>query len=233
MNQFNERQEMLPPVISVVGKSNSGKTTFVEKLLPSLVSRGYTVGTIKHHSHQDFEFDVKGKDSWRHKQAGAYQIIVSSPNKLALVRNSESDLSVTEIRSKYFHNLDLIVTEGYKRESFPKIEIFRKGVHDTMLCENDDKLIALITDTDFKVEVPTFGLDDADGVASLIEEKFLRNNEDMNELDAVKLFVNDRNVSLKPFIQKTLKGMIEGYLQGLNGIEEGGNIRVEICNKRK
>jgi len=233
MNQFNERQEMLPPVISVVGKSNSGKTTFVEKLLPMLVSRGYTVGTIKHHSHKDFEFDVKGKDSWRHKQAGAYQVIVSSPNKLALVRNSESDLSVEEIRSKYFHDLDLIITEGYKRESFPKIEIFRKGVHDTMLCENDDKLIALVTDKEFTVGVPTFGLDDADGVALLIEEQFLRKNKNINEPASVKLFVNDRDISLKPFIQNTLKGMIEGYLQGLNGIEEGGNIRVEILNKKK
>jgi len=222
---------MLPPVISVVGKSNSGKTTFVEKLLPKLINRGYTVGTVKHHSHQDFEFDIKGKDSWRHKQAGAYQVIVSSPNKLALIRNSESDLSVEEIRSKYFHNLDLIITEGYKRESFPKIEIFRKGVHDTMLCENDDKLIALVTDTEFPVEVPKFGLDDADGVASLIEKQFLCKN--MEELTAVKLFVNDKGVSLKPFIQKTLQGMIEGYLQGLNGIEESGNIRVEIYNKRK
>ena len=221
---------MLPPVISIVGKSNSGKTTFVEKLLPKLTALGYTVGTVKHHSHQDFEFDVKGKDSWRHKQAGAYQVIVSSPNKLALVRNSESDLCIEEIRSKYFHNLDLILTEGYKRENFPKIEIFRKGVHDTILCEEDDKLVALVTDVDLPVNVPKFGLDDAQGVAALIEKKFLKENN--GDSPSVKLFVNDRDISLKPFIQTTLKGMIEGYLKGLNGIEENGDIRVEIKNKK-
>ncbi|RMF93305.1 MAG: molybdopterin-guanine dinucleotide biosynthesis protein B [Candidatus Schekmanbacteria bacterium] len=224
---------MLPPIISIVGKSNSGKTTFIEKLLPKLVERGYVIGTIKHHSHQDFEFDVKGKDSWRHKQAGAYQVIISSPNKLALVRNSESDLSLEEIRSKYFHNLDLIITEGYKRENFPKIEIFRKGVHETILCDNDDKLIALVSDTDFPVDVPKFSLDDAEGVAELIEKEFLIKNKGTAEDSKVKLFVNGKDISLKPFIQKTLKGMIEGYLQGLKGIEKEADIRIEISNNKK
>ena len=221
---------MLPPIVSIVGKSNSGKTTLVEKLLPELVRRGYKVGTIKHHFHPDFDFDIEGKDSWRHKEAGAYQVIVSSPNKMALVRNAEYDAPVSEIREKYGRDLDIIMTEGYKRESFSKIEIFRKGVHETMLCENDDKLVALVTDADLNVNVPKFGLDDAKGIIDFVEEKFLKKKKTSKE-GSVKLYVDGKDVTLKPFIQKTLKGMIKGYLEGLRDVENAGHIRVEITDE--
>ncbi|MDP2972779.1 MAG: molybdopterin-guanine dinucleotide biosynthesis protein B, partial [Deltaproteobacteria bacterium] len=85
------------PIISIVGKSDSGKTTFIEKLLPELVRRGYRVATVKHDVH-GFEVDREGKDSWRHKQAGAHTVIISSPTKVALIRDVEKDLRLDEIR---------------------------------------------------------------------------------------------------------------------------------------
>jgi molybdopterin-guanine dinucleotide biosynthesis protein B len=132
------------------------------------------VGTIKHHSHCGFDIDVEGKDSWRHKKAGARQVIVSAPDRMALVRDADHDAGLAELRKDYCRGLDLLLSEGYKREVFPKVEVFRKGVHERLLCEGDDGLIALVTDADLAVGVPTFGLDDADGVAALIETSFLK-----------------------------------------------------------
>src|SRR3972149_11526910 len=113
---------MLPSIISIVGKSNSGKTTIIEKLLPEIVKRGYKVATVKHHSHDDFQIDVEGKDSWRHAKAGATRVIISSPTKFAVIGKTEEDTSLNKIRSKYCDGMDIIITEGYKKEQHPKIE---------------------------------------------------------------------------------------------------------------
>ena len=87
------------PIISIVGKSDSGKTTLIEKLVPELTRRGYRVATVKHDIH-GFEVDREGKDSWRHKQAGAHTVVISSPQKIALIRDVEKDLTLDEIREK-------------------------------------------------------------------------------------------------------------------------------------
>ena len=117
------------PIISIVGKSDSGKTTLLEKLVPELTRRGYRIATIKHDVH-GFEVDQEGKDSWRHKQAGAHTVVISSPNKIALIRDVEKDLNLEEIRERLIQDVDLILSEGYKKDVQPKIEVFRKGKYE-------------------------------------------------------------------------------------------------------
>ncbi len=158
------------PLISIVGKSNSGKTTFLEKLIPVLKNRGFKVGVIKH-AHHGFEIDKKGKDSWRHKNAGASMVMVSSPGKIAMVKDEESE--ALDNLNKYFSEMDIILSEGYKRENKPKIEIFRKEAHERPLCKGDSSLIALVTNSDVDLNVPRFGLEEFEKVADLIENKFL------------------------------------------------------------
>ena len=85
------------PVVSIVGKSDAGKTTLIEKLIPELVRRGYRVATVKHDVH-GFDVDREGKDSWRHKQAGAHTVVISSPEKLALIRDVDHDADLAELR---------------------------------------------------------------------------------------------------------------------------------------
>lgn len=161
----------MPTMICVVGNSNSGKTTLIEKLIPELKRRGYRVGTVKHASH-GFEIDKKGKDSWRHRAAGADTVLVASPGRIALVKNSDAD-DLDSI-SAYFQDTDIVLVEGYKKENKPKIEVFRKTVCDKPLFAGNPELIAFVSDTEIDAGVAQFGLDDIKNLAEFIENRFLR-----------------------------------------------------------
>ncbi len=160
----------MPQIISIVGKSESGKTTLIEKLIAELKSRGYRIGTIKHAS-KGFDIDKKGKDSWRHKEAGADTVVVASSGKIAMVKN-ESHETLDDLE-KYFPDMNLVITEGFKKENKPKIEIFRVEKHKNPLCPGDSNLIAFVTNTKQNLNVPIFGLEEIRELADFIEKKYL------------------------------------------------------------
>ena len=160
------------PVISVVGKSNVGKTTFLEKLIPELVRRGYRVGTLKHDVH-GFELDTPGKDTWRHAQAGSRAVVISGPTKVAVLLAGDREATLDEAVSLIEGEVDIVITEGYKRQRKPKIEVSRAAKGGDLLCTADE-LICLVTDSVHDLAVPQFGLDDAAGVADLLEQRWLR-----------------------------------------------------------
>src|SRR5512139_3009548 len=112
------------PIVSIVGKSDSGKTTLIEKLIAELTNRGFRVATIKHNRH-GFDIDHEGKDSWRHKRAGAVATVVASPVRIALIEDTTRDYDLAEIRNLYIRNADIVLAEGYKHNPHPKIEVFR------------------------------------------------------------------------------------------------------------
>ena len=158
------------PFVSVVGNSGSGKTTFIEKLIPELIGRGLKVGTIKHDVH-GFEMDKPGKDSWRHKHAGASATVISSPYQIGMVMDVAHDHKPDELLS-LFNGMDIILTEGYKRGDHPKIEIFRTEIVKEPLCRNDNSLIALITNSDIVIDVPIFSLSAIKEVADFLIKHF-------------------------------------------------------------
>lgn len=161
---------MAIPMVSVVGKSDTGKTTLLEKLIAELKWRGYRVATVKHDTH-GFDIDRPGKDSWRHAQAGSDVVVISGPNRLALIEKREQEMTLDEIADRVT-NVDIILTEGYKRGDKPKIEVSRREKSGELLC-TEDELIAIATDQPFDINVPQFGLDNAAGIVDLIEERFL------------------------------------------------------------
>src|SRR5512137_3181160 len=111
------------PIVSIVGKSGAGKTTLLEKLVRELKRRGHRVATIKHDAHR-FDIDHPGKDSYRHFHAGADWTIIASPDKIASVRRLDRELTLDEIAAQV-SGVDIILTEGYKREARRRIEVSR------------------------------------------------------------------------------------------------------------
>ena len=158
------------PIVSVVGKSGSGKTTLLEGLIHELKRRGYRVGTIKHDAHS-FEIDHLGKDTWRHAQAGSDHVVISSPQRVASIRRVQQELTLKEL-SAGMADVDLILTEGYKRGSAPKIEVSRWARSETLISDPAE-LVAVASDQAFDLDVPQYDLNDVLGLADLIEVRFL------------------------------------------------------------
>ena len=160
----------MTPMISIVGKSGSGKTTLIEKLIHELKQRGYRVGVIKHIYHK-FEIDKRGKDSWRHMEAGADTVAVASSDKIAVFKAQAND----DLNNfgKYFDDVDIVLTEGFKKEDKPKIEIFRAAVHETPLCLGDGTLTAIVTDDEVDTDLPTFALDEIGSLTDFITQAFI------------------------------------------------------------
>jgi len=156
------------PIVSVVGRTNSGKTTLIEKLIPALAARGLRVATIKHHHHGDFQADHSGKDSWRHAQAGAVATALAGTHRVAVFQRVETELSPEQIAQLFVVRPDLVLTEGYKDSLFPKIEVIRRAQGVEPLCRKEDQLIALVTDGAWELGVPRFGLDDAEELAAFL-----------------------------------------------------------------
>jgi molybdopterin-guanine dinucleotide biosynthesis protein B len=157
------------PVVSFVGYSGSGKTTFLEKLIPRLKARNVRVGIIKHHGH-NLEIDTPGKDTWRHARAGADAVAIACPGKAAVFLKAEGEMDL-EVLAGLMGEMDIILTEGYKRGSRPKIEINRSACG-TGLVSDPRELIAVVSDTGWEAGVPVFGLEDADPVADFLMDRF-------------------------------------------------------------
>jgi molybdopterin-guanine dinucleotide biosynthesis protein MobB len=172
MKSSGEKRTMVP-IISIVGRSKSGKTTLIERLIPEFMKRGYRVATIKHLA-KDFQIDHEDKDSWRHKQAGAQTAVISSPQKVALVEDVSQDLSLDELATRFIQGADIIIAEGFKRDIHPKIEVFRKGVDAEPLAPQLQNVIAVVSDCPLSLNIPYMDSNDIKGIADVIEERIIR-----------------------------------------------------------
>ncbi|MCX6697651.1 MAG: molybdopterin-guanine dinucleotide biosynthesis protein B [Methanoregula sp.] len=168
----NEEGTGMIPIVSIVGRSNTGKTTLIEKMIPELKSRGYGVATIKHNLH-GFDIDHEGKDSWRHKKAGAKVTVVASPHQVAVIEDSDRDYELAELRDRYIRNVDIILSEGFKVNPHPKIEVVRSILKHEPLCTKEDNLIAVASDKPVDRGVPCLDINDIKGLVDLIENRVL------------------------------------------------------------
>ena len=167
---------MATHVVSFVAKSGTGKTTLLEKVISHLKERGYKIGVVKHDAHR-FDIDHPGKDSHRLTAAGADTMLICSPEKLALVKQHTASPPIEELLADYFNDVDIVLTEGFKKSSMPKIELHRRKRSATLICRGDEydpTLIAVATDEPLDVDVPLLDLNDARMVADFIEERFLK-----------------------------------------------------------
>ena len=153
------------PIITFVGKSGTGKTTFVEKLIPALKADGLRLAVLKHDAHH-FEMDKPGKDTYRFTAAGADVVTISNAEKFALIEQPPAELSVADIVSR-LPQVDLVLTEGYKQSNYPKIEIHRAALNRPLLTP-PEQLLAVMTDEPLDISAPQLPLEDVDRCAKLI-----------------------------------------------------------------
>jgi len=167
---------MITRSVSFVAKSGTGKTTLLEKVIAELKSRGYRVGVIKHDAHR-FDIDHPGKDSHRLTQAGADTMLISSPEKLAVIKKHAASPPIEELIATYFGDVDLVLTEGFKKSGLPKIEVHRRERSATLLCrgeEHDPSLLAVASDEPLDLDVPVLDLNSPAQVADFVEELIIR-----------------------------------------------------------
>ncbi|HCJ66695.1 MAG TPA: molybdopterin-guanine dinucleotide biosynthesis protein B, partial [Elusimicrobia bacterium] len=154
------------PIISVVGKSGSGKTKFLTKLVPELKKRGYKVAVIKHDVHS--RIDLPNKDTWQISKAGAKPVLIAGPKKMAVLRDLDKEKNLDDL-AEYCSDVDLILTEGYKKENKPKIEVYSQG----SLLSAENELLAVVSAKRINCSVPQFRFKEMKKVVELIEKKYL------------------------------------------------------------
>ncbi len=213
------------PILTIVGKSDSGKTTLIERLVPELSRRGYRVATVKHDVH-GFEVDREGKDSWRHKKAGAVATLIASSSQIALIQDVEEDPDLESLRQCYIRGVDIILAEGYKRSDHPKVEVHRKALRRGLLATKEEGLLAVATDEPLEVGVPCFELDDIAGIADLIERELILPSRRCEE--RLSLRVDGKFIPLKPFVEKFLREALRGMLSSLRGCDGPGKVEIDI-----
>jgi len=206
----------MPPIISIVGKSKSGKTSLIEKLVQELKSRGYRVATIKH-TPQGMTFDEPDKDSWRHLQAGSEATVISSPDKIVLIKPVVSEATLDGIAHLLGEDYDIILTEGYTQGNAPKIEVHRRKVGSPLGAIT--KLITIATDEPLETKTRQFSLEDVKGLADLLEEGFIK-----PQRERVSLYINNAPIPLSAFPREFITNVLLAMVSSLKGVGEVRNL---------
>lgn len=156
-------------VINIIAcKSNVGKTTLIEGLIKELKLRGHSVATIKHDAH-DFEIDKEGKDTWRHRKAGAEAVLISSKSKMAMIKELEEEISLEDLIDMV-SDYDFVIVEGYKKSDYKKIEVFRREVSEKIITPKE-KLIAIASDVELNLDgVLEVNINDYKSLADIVEK---------------------------------------------------------------
>ena len=156
-------------IIGLAGWSGSGKTTLITKLIPCLIARGVKVSTLKH-AHHGFDLDQPGKDSFFHRAAGATEVIISSAKRWAILHElrDEAEWDLPKLVAK-MSAVDLVLVEGFKRDAFPKLEIYRAANGKPLIHPDDPHIVAIASDVALpQVKFPTVDLNDIEAIADLL-----------------------------------------------------------------
>jgi molybdopterin-guanine dinucleotide biosynthesis protein B len=214
----------MPPIVSVVGKSDSGKTTLLEALIKILRQRGHRVAVIKHAA-GGFELDTPNKDSWRLSQAGSEVAAVSAKEKLAIIRHLENDTDPQTLAQYAGADCDLVLTEGFKQYPYPKIEVIR-GETGAEPVSPPEQLLAIVTDKPLDINVPQFTKEKVAEIADLIERKYLSGAE-----GGINLYVDGTYVPLDRAGSNLLLRTLVALVSGLKGIDQWQRLGIFVRRK--
>ena len=215
----------MPPVVSIVGKSKTGKTTLIEKLVKELKARGYRVATVKH-APQDLVFDEPDKDSSRHIQAGSEATLISSPDRVLLIKPVDHNTNLDELARILGDDYDIILTEGFRQDNAPKIEVHRRESGPPY--GTTKKLIAVATNEPLETKTRQFSLDDIKGIADLLEKGFIR-----PQRERISLYVNNVPITLSAFPRDIISNGIVGMASSLKGVGSINSIEISLRRQPK
>jgi molybdopterin-guanine dinucleotide biosynthesis protein B len=209
------------PVVSIVGQSQSGKTTLMERLIAEFKRRGCRVAAVKHAS-QDFDMDKPGKDTWRYAEVGGDAVVISSPHKLAMLRPHDNNDSIDEVLRLLGEEFDIVLVEGFHGEHVPKIEVHRKALKQGLRCEPEE-LKAVVTDEPLDIDRPQYSPKDISGVADFIEERIIGERG-----DETVLYINGSAIMINKFAQQIFSNALIGMALTLKGVEDVRTLQISV-----
>ena len=204
------------PIILVVGRSGSGKTTYIEKLIGELNNRGYRIATIKHA--QEIHFNA-GKDSERHLAAGSEAVVVAAPERTVMIKKTDPEGSLEQAARMLGDGYDLILAEGFKQGDAAKIVIKREGFE--LPLDNLTRVAAVATDKPYPGNVRQFSLQDIKTAADFLEAGFIKPGE-----ERLSLYLNGEPLPLIAFPRKLMAGMLNGMISSLKGVEQVNRLAI-------
>ena len=205
-------------IVSFIGKSNSGKTTLLEKVIVELTSRKYKVATIKHTT-EEATLDTPGKDTWRHLRAGSKATAIGSDKRIVLIKPVKRKSTVEEMARLLGEDYDIIITEGFKQGPYPKIEVHRREVGP--LLSDIKNVIAIATNESLDTEARQFSIDDPVSVADFIEEEFIKPQD-----ERLSLYVNDELMTLSAFPHQIITNLLLAIASSLKGVKKVKNLKI-------
>ena len=205
-------------IVSFIGKSNSGKTTLLEKVIVELTSRKYKVATIKHTT-EEATLDTPGKDTWRHLRAGSKATAIGSDKRIVLIKSVKRKSTVEEMARLLGEDYDIIITEGFKQGPYPKIEVHRREVGP--LLSDIKNVIAIATNESLDTEARQFSIDDPVSVADFIEEEFIKPQD-----ERLSLYVNDELMTLSAFPHQIITNLLLAIANSLKGVKKVKNLKI-------
>jgi molybdopterin-guanine dinucleotide biosynthesis protein B len=208
----------MPPIVSIVGRSKSGKTTLIEKLIAELKSRGYHVATAKH-THRDMTLPESDKDSDRHLKAGSEASMIIDPHGLMMIKPIQQELTLEQVAQIIGEDYDIILTEGFKQDDAPKIEVHRK--ENAPPLTDVKKIFAVVTDEPLDTKIRQFALDDVKGIADLIETGFIKPNQ-----ERFSLMVNNVPIVLNAFTKEFVVNVTLAMANSLKGVGKIGTLKI-------
>jgi len=201
----------LPPIVSFVARSGTGKTTFLCKLIPVLVARGVRLLVVKHDVH-GFEVDKPGKDTWRLRQAGAHRVVIANADQIAIMGRADGEQPLLSLVARHGADVDLVLTEGYRRSGMPKVLLARAGAPSPFAPAPEElvEAVAVVSDAPVGLDLPLLPLNDAEVCADWLVERFVGGGRVERALTGVILAGPDVRPERAASLARVLEPLCEG-----------------------
>ncbi|MDY6934270.1 MAG: molybdopterin-guanine dinucleotide biosynthesis protein B [Spirochaetota bacterium] len=165
----------MPSIIAIVGRSNSGKTTLIEKLIHYFNMKGKKLSIIKHMKHE-FDIDYEGKDTFRYKEAGAFSSLITNDMMFAIVSKIDDNSTPLDLAHNYLNDSDLVIIEGFREGNIFKIEVIGNSEEKPLYISGVENIAAIVTDQTIETELPIFQRNDIENIGKFIEEYIMNNS---------------------------------------------------------